>query len=92
MKYWKIKEVIKSDDGNMVLSVKLRDVVNNSYSAFFKWDGCMEITKYDNGYTPDDPYSEEVEENSDSIHICHIDEMIERLQEIKEIMLQYNIK
>ena len=91
--YWEIKNVNKSDDGKTVISVALKDAINNSYEVTFKWDGCIDFWKYCNGFTPEDKMTEEEYENSvDYIHICDIDEMITRLTELKKIMGEYNVK
>ena len=92
-KYWEVRNVNKSDDEKRVVSVALKDTVNNSYTATFKWDGCIDIFKYSNGFTPEDKMSEEeYTDNVDYIHICDIDEMIVRLTELKKIMEEFGVK
>lgn len=51
------------------------------YEVYAKWDGCIQLDRFFNG---DDSGSEE---NTDGIHICDVDEMIERLKEIKKLMI-----
>lgn len=86
IKYWKVEKVNKSNDGE---SVELRDNTGDEIEVSFKWDGCIDLRKYYNGYAPEDKWSKEVEENTDYVHICNITEVIERLQELKEIMEKY---
>jgi hypothetical protein len=51
------------------------------YQVYAKWDGCIEFDRFFNG---DDSGSEE---NTDGMHICDIDEVIKRLKEIKQLMV-----
>jgi uridine kinase len=86
MKYWEIEKVTESNSNKEDTIVV--ELVNKDYrdeSVSIKWDGCVHLHKYWNGYTVDDPHSEEKANNSDYIHICDIDEMIEKLQELKEV-------
>ena len=78
--FWDIKEAHKTNDGTIV-SVELRDKNYNSIALSFKWDGCINLFKYYNGYTPDD-HSKESQENSDYMHICDLKGFIEQLQEV----------
>lgn len=79
-RFWNIKKINKTDD-ETVVSVELRDSNYNCISLSFKWDGCINLFKYYNGYTPDDN-SPEAQENVDYIHICDLKEFIEQLQEV----------
>jgi hypothetical protein len=91
-KYWEVKEIVKTNDSKTMVSVKLKDVVNDSYEAIFKWDGCIDMFEYANGYTPDDAMTgKEIEDNVDYIHICEIDDMIARLNELKSIMQEFGV-
>ena len=66
------------------------DVIDQEgwYSAFVKWDGCVEFQSYFNNpkhlQTPED-----LQDNVDQIHICDIDEMIEILQSLKKVAQEY---
>jgi len=88
-KYWEVKQVNKSLDGKEILSVELRDKIDNASKVTLKWDGCIDIRKYYNGYTADAEWSQDMEENSDYIHLCDINVAIERLKEIQKIMSSY---
>jgi hypothetical protein len=52
-----------------------------------KWDGCFELDQFFNYPLTDPVYSDpESEDNEwDRMHICDIDEMIDRLKALKEI-------
>jgi hypothetical protein len=52
--------------------------VENTYEAFVKWDGCIELTRLFNGSDDDD-----------TIHICDLDDFIARLQELKSLGAKY---
>ena len=82
-KYWDVKKINKTNDG-LITSVELRDSTYNATELDFKWDGCINLWKYYNGYTPDDN-SKESEENMDYIHICGLKEFINQLQEVMTI-------
>lgn len=81
-KYWDIKKQTEYND--KTISIELVNK-NNDMSIGIKWDGCGNLTKFYNGYSPNDEYTEEVGENSDYIHICEMKEFIEHLQEIVKI-------
>lgn len=87
-KYWSIEKTNKTNEGK-TFSVKLVDKDCRNQSAYIKWDGCTDYNKYDNGYTEDDEYSADKEENTDYIHVCYIEEMIQRLQELKQIAKEH---
>lgn len=88
---WEIKQINREDFSgkNNPVSIRLINEEYNDTEAYIKWDGCIEFRKYWNGYIPDDEYSKEKEENCDYIHICDIDEMILKLQELKRIAKEY---
>jgi len=54
------------------------------YTATIKWDGCIDFKRFHNY-----PYQKDQElvtgQYFDCVHICDIDDMIARLQAIKEI-------
>lgn len=85
MKYWEISKINRGCDDKTVVSIEIVDKEHRDTSAYFKWNGCVNYTKYNNGFTVDDEPSAERSKNSQYIHICELDEMIERLQEIKKI-------
>jgi hypothetical protein len=88
MKYWEVVKTNKTSDGTTV-SINVVDKEYRNASVWFKWDGCVDYHKFENGFTVDDKPSKEKSETSQYIHICELDEMIERLQEIKKIAEQY---
>ena len=79
-KYWDIKNISKTNDG-FITAVELRDNNYNAIRLDFKWDGCINLWKYYNGYTPDDN-SPEAQDNMDYIHVCNLQEFINQLQEV----------
>lgn len=88
MKHFEVKKVNTMDDSEDMVSVVLRDE-SNTTEVSFKWDGCIDLRRYFNGCTADDKWSKEVEANSDYIHICDINDAIEKLEEIREFMKEY---
>lgn len=52
------------------------------WSAWVKRDGCIELRHYFNGRAADDGIGGG--EDVDGLHLCSIDEMIARLQALKE--------
>lgn len=54
------------------------------WSAFVKWDGCLEVTRYFNV-----PYGEGNEDNESTIHICDLDEFIARLEALRALARQH---
>lgn len=79
------KELSRYESGTLI-GVRLQDE-EGWYSAYVKWDGCISFSRYFNmpvGLMND----EEKEENTDNMHICDIDEMIQILQELKEAALE----
>jgi hypothetical protein len=71
---WKVTEI-----NNAVIQL---DDEEGWWSAIVKWDGCVDFYRYHNwpkGETP-----EGREEVSDYIHICDVDDLIARLQALKE--------
>lgn len=59
---------------------------NQWYRADIKWDGCVHFYRSHNGAQLDAIGSLE---NIDYIHICEIDDMIMRLQELKRMALEH---
>jgi len=80
--HWNVHKINETNDGELVVSVELRDKNYNTLELNFKWDGCVNLWKRYNGYTNDDEFSTEVEENIDYIHICDLEEYINQLQEV----------
>ena len=81
-KKWDIASTYKSEEGRMI-SISLVDSTYENAKVYMKWDGCLDYRKYSNGATV---YDENVRNDDvDYIHICDINDMIERLQEIKKI-------
>jgi hypothetical protein len=73
-KYWQIQP---EDSKSHYFLAKSLDV-ENTYQAYVKWDGCVQLTRYFNGNQNDE----------DSIHICDLDDFISRLQEIRDLAVQ----
>ena len=84
MGHWDIEKINKTEDGT-VISIVVVDKEYREAHVSFKWDGCVDYNKFSNGYTVDDEDSKSKAESADYIHICDIDDMIEKLQEIKKI-------
>lgn len=59
------------------------------YSAVVKWDGCVHFRRYHNIPLQDRPSGKEHMELEDYLHMCDIDEEIERLQKLKEAALKH---
>jgi len=57
--------------------LQLEDATGDLYSAFIKWDGCCEISRCDSN------------DHEDNIHMCDIDEWIDRLQSMKKAALKH---
>jgi len=81
-KHWNVHKINKTNDGELIVSVELRDKEYNTLELSFKWDGCVNLWKRYNGYTNDDEFSQEIEGNMDYIHICDLEEFINQLQEV----------
>lgn len=84
---WKIEQINREDwsGKNNPISIRLVDEEFEDAEAYIKWDGCIDYRQYSNGFSPNDPESKESAENCDYIHICDIDQMILKLQEIKKV-------
>ena len=59
---------------------------NGWYEAYVKWDGCITYNKLHNVPLPQ---TGEHPQLIESIHICDIDEEIERLQELKKVSIKH---
>jgi len=80
--HWNIHKINKTDNGELIVSVELRDKEYNTFELNFKWDGCVNLWKRYNGYTNDSEFSKDVEENTDYMHICDLEEFVSQLQEV----------
>jgi len=87
-----ISEWIEDPKGNK--SEAWIDLIYNHYKDGMHWvhagvkrDGCIHLRKAYN--IPFPQTNEEIEDNSDYIHICDIDEMIEQLTKLKEVALKH---
>lgn len=90
MKKWDIDKINRMDEGKgEVYSIRLVDTKYREQEAYIKWDGCIDFRKYWNDATVDDVHSEEKGHNCNYIHICDIDDMIKRLQELKEVAKEH---
>lgn len=52
---------------------------NGEWQATFRFDGCVDIHRAFNGLTVEE------DDDPDSMHICDLDEFIEKLTELREI-------
>jgi len=84
-----ISEWIEEPKGNK--SEAWVDLIYNHYQDGTHWvhagikvDGCIHLRKAYNM-----PFPQTHEDNSDYIHICDIDEMIEQLMKLKEAALKH---
>lgn len=67
-------------------AVEFCDPTDRFYRAFVRFDGCITLNCMSNG---SDWGSETAEEDSDGMHICEIDDMIGRLQSLREEAIKY---
>ena len=81
---WKLDP--DSPPGEATADFVSADMPNVWYSAFVKWDGCIELIRYFN--VPRD-LAPERGDDYDQIHICDIDETIERLQALKTAAIEH---
>ena len=79
---WDVVSTYKSEDGHAT-SITLVDSEYENAKVYMKWDGCVDYRWYHNGATVYDKNTRS--DDVDYIHICDINDMIERLQEIKKI-------
>lgn len=68
----------KNEEKTTCFSLKLEDH-NDRFSVDVRNDGCVHLRRY---YSVDD-------EDSDYIHICDLDAMIEKLQAVKAAALEH---
>jgi hypothetical protein len=54
------------------------------WSAFVKWDGCLEITRYFNLPWGDESLPES-ERDASTLHLCSIDDAIQRLELLRDM-------
>lgn len=62
-------------------NVVIEDEETGMHEVTLKWDGCIDYFVGANGVKPSE---DSKNENTDYIHICDIDDMIKKLQAIKE--------
>ncbi|RXZ77996.1 hypothetical protein EBB07_28465 [Paenibacillaceae bacterium] len=84
---WDIRKVYRENHSgkNEVVSMTLVGSEYNNTEVSIRWDGCINLWSYYNGYSPDDEDSKEKGENCHYIHMCDIDDMINKLTELKKI-------
>lgn len=58
---------------------------NKQIGYMVKWDGCVHIETFSNGFTTDSPDSNEKHQNRDYLHICDLDLFIKQLTEIRDM-------
>lgn len=73
-----IKGVRRTEDGE-TLSIRVVNEYNN-LEVTMKWDGCINISKYYNGDTPENHSG-----NVDYMHICEVKDFIKELQDVVRI-------
>lgn len=59
---------------------------NEQWKATAKWDGCIHLFKYDNGFQTENP------DDIDYLHICDLDSFIDRLQALKKVIAEKGFK
>ena len=59
------------------------------YKASVKWDGCIHFNRYHNIPYSSDNVREDPIALTDYLHICDLDEHIERLVELRELAKKY---
>lgn len=59
------------------------------WSAYVKWDGCIGFTRYHNNSMDSIPSDKPWNDFQDNIHICDLDELIKRLQDLKEEAIKH---
>lgn len=74
-----IKEIKLTEDGKPFVIRTVNDY--NDLSIRMKWDGCIDIRKYENGDSPDNYNSQ----NVSYMHICEVKEFIKELQDVVRI-------
>lgn len=79
---FEIDNIHRTREGKPV-SIRLIDKERRNMEINMKWDGCIDLFKYDNGYTVDDKATDE--DDVDYIHICEVKEFIARLEEVVRI-------
>ena len=62
---------------------------NETEQYSVRFDGCIHMTHFYNGATVKTPLNEMGDSDSDYIHICHLDEYIATLQEVKQKALEH---
>lgn len=80
MKILKVKEEIKTDDGD--ISVAYLVSKNNKFRFRQKWDGCCDIEIHYNNSTVDEPTYHFGKPEWSSVHICELKEYINMLNEV----------
>jgi hypothetical protein len=83
MKFWK-----KVEEKSLDHWLELDDVESGWHYAVVKWDGCIHYNRYYN-HPKQDQEARPEDELSDYLHICDLDEEIERLRELKEHALAH---
>lgn len=58
------------------------------FEAEVRWDGCTHLYRHFNLPWGEDPRNDDAD-NTDYLHICDIDDMIDRLQALKEMARQH---
>lgn len=61
-----------------------------SWRASLRFDGCVHLNRYFNGFDPDSKTGPSSKDNdTDYMHICDLDELIELLQQLKSEALEH---
>ncbi len=74
-------ELQQVDESGSTLDLRCRGE-RGDWDFRAKWDGCVDLWRHSNGNVPEIQGGARTDE-SDYLHLCDIDEMIELLQEVK---------
>jgi hypothetical protein len=75
--------IIADKSSNVRLEVQDPD---GWYDASVKWDGCIDFRRYKNAPLDDPDRSDELD---DVLHICELDDEIERLQALRAVAVEH---
>src|SRR2546427_5769744 len=81
---------LRGTDGSwgQKIGSKKKETIWNYY-AQVKWDGCIHLNIYSNGYSYDHECKEDCQCCKEYVHICDIGSFISTLLDLKEIATAY---
>lgn len=88
---WKITSPPEKDEA-ATFTADFADPVDGEayWDVYAKWDGCIELRRYFNRSKQEraehPEYASEDVDLTDGMHICGVDELIQRLQELKDLV------